>query len=69
MEPTLESISDYNQLSGEKKKVVWSVVIIGLLIGVGYTVASKVFTAKSESLSVKEAFVSTPFGTSEIPIK
>ncbi|MEA1917025.1 MAG: hypothetical protein U9N42_05780 [Campylobacterota bacterium] len=32
-EPTLESIEDYNTLKGEKKRVVWTVIIVGLIIG------------------------------------
>ncbi len=38
-EPTLQSISDYNTLSGEKRKTVWAVIIAGLIIGVAYSVA------------------------------
>ncbi len=37
-EPTLESISDYDTLQGEKKKVVWAVILAGLLMGVIYTI-------------------------------
>lgn len=35
-EPTLESIEDYDTLKGEKKKVVWAVILVGLLMGVIY---------------------------------
>ncbi|MEO1953418.1 MAG: hypothetical protein ABGW74_01795 [Campylobacterales bacterium] len=38
-EPTLENIEDYNELKGSKKKVVWAVVVTGLILGVIYTVA------------------------------
>jgi len=68
MEPTLEDISDYNTLQGDKKRTVWLVVVIGLLIGFGYTIASKVFTP-NDTITVKEAFVTTPFGTHEMPVK
>jgi len=68
MEPTLEGIEDYNQLKGEKKKIVWIVVIVGLLIGVGYTVASKIFQA-DDAITVKEAIVTVPFGKHEMPIR
>ncbi len=37
-EPTLESISDYDTLQGEKKKVVWAVILAGLLMGVIYAI-------------------------------
>ncbi len=69
MEPTLESISDYNELKGEKKKTVWTVIIVGLLIGAGYLVASKVFNAEDEALPVKEKIVTIPFGTTAMPVK
>ena len=68
MEPTLEDISDYDTLQGEKKRVVWMVIIIGLLIGVGYTLASKLFTP-DDAIIVKEAFVTQPFGRHEMPVK
>jgi hypothetical protein len=68
MEPTLESISDYDTLKGEKKRVVWMVVIIGIVIGIAYTVAAKVFTP-DDAISVKEAFVTRPFGRHEMPVK
>ena len=37
-EPTLENIDDYDTLKGEKKKVVWAVIMAGLFMGVIYTV-------------------------------
>ena len=36
-EPRLEDIGDYNTLQGEKKRVVWTVIIVGILLGVVYT--------------------------------
>jgi hypothetical protein len=69
MEPTLESISDYDTLKGEKKKTVWIVIVIGLLIGVGYLVASKVFNAEDETIPVKEKIVAAPFGANTMPVK
>ncbi len=32
-EPTLSSIEDYNTLKGEKKRIVWAVILGGLIIG------------------------------------
>ncbi len=37
-EPRLEDIGDYDTLKGEKKKVVWAVILAGLLMGVIYAV-------------------------------
>lgn len=42
-EPTLESIEDYDTLKGEKKKVIWAVVIASLIMGVIYTIASSYY--------------------------
>ncbi|MBA1432268.1 MAG: hypothetical protein FAF04_01425 [Epsilonproteobacteria bacterium] len=69
MEPTLESISDYNTLQGEKKRVVWAVIIVGLLIGAGYTIAAKVYNAEDEMIPVKEKFETVPFGVHTMPVK
>ena len=35
-EPRLEDIGDYDTLKGEKKKVVFAVILAGLLMGVMY---------------------------------
>lgn len=32
-EPTLETIEDYDTLKGEKKRIVWIVILAGLAIG------------------------------------
>ncbi len=69
MEPTLESISDYDTLEGEKKKIVWRVIIVGLLIGAGYTIVAKVYNAKDETIPVKEKFKTALFGVHTVPIK
>jgi hypothetical protein len=69
MEPTLESISDYNKLEGEKRKTVFAVIIIGLIIGMGYYFAAKIFNAQDEIIPVKEEFVTVPFGTHTMPVK
>ena len=33
MEPRLESLEDYNGLHGQKKKIVWGVIFIGVFLG------------------------------------
>jgi formate/nitrite transporter FocA (FNT family) len=67
-EPTLEDISDYDTLKGEKKKIVWTVIIAGLIIGVGYYVASKVYTDEGDAINVKDAITIVP-GAKSIPVK
>ena len=42
-EPRLQDISDYNKLSGEKRRIVWAVVIAGLIIGSIYLAAKSYY--------------------------
>ncbi len=58
-EPTLESIEDYNSLKGDKKKVVWAVVIAGLVMGVIYVIVSGIY-GQEESISVDKAYKTVP---------
>jgi hypothetical protein len=58
-EPTLESIDDYNKLKGEKKRVVWAVVIAGLIMGVIYAVAVSLYD-KEEPNSTDAAYKTVP---------
>ncbi|QOP41599.1 hypothetical protein [Sulfurimonas marina] len=59
-EPTLETISDYDTLKGEKKKIVWAVVIAGLIIGSAYVIASKIFTNAEDNIQVEQKIKSIP---------
>lgn len=59
-EPTLQSIGDYDTLKGEKKKIVWAVIIAGLIIGSAYVIASKVFTNAEDNIEVQETIKSIP---------
>ena len=38
-EPRLQDMGDYNTLKGEKKRIVWAVIIAGLIIGSIYVIA------------------------------
>ncbi len=42
-EPRLQDIGDYNTLSGEKGRIVWAVIIAGLIIGTIYLAARMYF--------------------------
>jgi len=53
-EPRLEDIGDYNTLKGEKKKVVWAVIIISLIIGSIYVIASKSYGTVEDSLKIED---------------
>jgi len=67
-EPRLEEIGDYNGLKGEKKRVVWAVVIAGLLIGTIYTIAYKVYDNTPDAIPVKNEIKVVPTGNS-IPVE
>jgi len=54
-EPRLEDISDYNALKGEKRKMVLSVIGIGLVLGIAYLLAYNVFDNKADTLDVQES--------------
>ena len=58
-EPTLEDIEDYDTLKGEKKRVIWAVVIASLVIGVIYVVASSYY-AGEEPTSVDKSYKKVP---------
>lgn len=49
-EPTLEAIEDYKTLSGEKRKIVWAVVISGLIIGSIYAGAKSYYGTVDDEL-------------------
>jgi len=59
-EPRLEDIGDYNSLKGEKKKVVWAVIIVGLLLGVIYVIAYSIYDNKEETLPVEKSLKNIP---------
>ena len=58
-EPTLESIDDYNTLSGEKKKVVFAIVISGLIMSVVYAIATSIYNHE-EPTSTDKTFQKVP---------
>ena len=67
-EPELETMDDYNTLTGEKKKIVWTVIIVGILIGVGYTIAAKVFVDKGDAIKTNDPISIVPPSKS-VPVK
>lgn len=54
-EPRLENIEDYNTLKGEKKRVVWAVILAGLIIGLVYVVVSAVYGPTEDSIAVEKS--------------
>ncbi len=59
-EPTLSSIEDYDTLKGSKKKVVWAVIISGLLIASIFLVAKMVYGDVEDSVPVSEKIGKVP---------
>jgi hypothetical protein len=60
-EPTLESIGDYDTLKGSKKKVVWGVIIAGIVIGVAYLGVFYSFGKVDDSIKVESSLQKIPF--------
>ena len=53
-EPTLESIEDYNELKGEKKRIVWAVIIAGLIIGGIYAGAKAMYATVDDEIQTEK---------------
>ena len=58
-EPRLEDIGDYNTLKGEKKKVVWAVILAGLLMGAIYSLVYS-FDEVDDAIKVNDAIKIMP---------
>ena len=59
-EPRLEDISDYDTLKGSKKKVVWSVIVVGIVLSILYTFAAEKFDGGKENIKVQESIKTIP---------
>ena len=59
-EPTLDKIGDYHTLSGEKRRVVWAVIIAGLLIGAVYTAAKTAYATVDDEAPTSEQIGRVP---------
>ncbi|MFA6138248.1 MAG: hypothetical protein WC667_09195 [Sulfurimonas sp.] len=59
-EPRLEDISDYNTLKGGKKKVVWAVILTGLLMGGFYLVVYNLYDNKSDTIKIEDPIKAVP---------
>jgi len=59
-EPTLSSIEDYDTLKGSKKRVVWAVIISGLIIGAIFVTAKFVYGGVEDSIVVNESIGKVP---------
>ena len=59
-EPRLEAIEDYDTLKGEKKRVVWAMVLAGFIIGAIYVVASSLLTNGDDAIQTQESLKNIP---------
>ena len=59
-EPTLNDISDYNTLEGEKKRVVWAVIIAGIILGVIYVAAMKIYNNSEDDIVTNDIITKVP---------
>ena len=53
-EPTLSAIEDYHTLSGEKRRIVWAVILAGLIIGGIYAAAKIAYGDVSDEAPTTE---------------
>jgi hypothetical protein len=59
-EPRLEDISDYNTLKGGKKRVVWAVVLAGLLMGAFYLFVYNLYDNKGDTIKIDDPIKAVP---------
>lgn len=59
-EPRLEDIGDYDTLKGEKKKVIYAVVLAGLTIGLIYSIAYNYYDNSAENLAQEKSYQAVP---------
>lgn len=60
-EPSLETITDYNELKGEKKKTVIKVLLAGLIMGLLYVAVNYFFGDVSDNLNVTDSVKTVPY--------
>jgi len=53
-EPTLESIEDYDTLKGSKKRTIWLVIVVSLLVGTVYAVVSQKFSDVDDKIEIQD---------------
>jgi len=58
-EPRLQDIGDYNTLKGEKRRIVWAVIIAGLIIGTVYSVA-RAYYVPDDAISIDDPITEVP---------
>jgi len=59
-EPTLRAIEDCDTLQGSKKRTVWTVIVIGLIIGSLFTGAKIYYGQVDDALPTQDAIGKVP---------
>jgi len=59
-EPSLSSIEDYDTLKGSKKRIVWSVIISGLILGALFVGAKIYYGEVDDTIHVQDAIGKMP---------
>jgi len=60
-EPTLEDISDYDNLQGDKKKTVMIVIFTGILMGILYVGVNYFYGSVDDNLNVTDSVKTVPY--------
>jgi len=59
-EPTLNSIEDYDTLKGSKKRIVWTVIIVGLLLGAFFAGVKMYYGEANDAIPVQDTINKVP---------
>ncbi len=58
-EPRLQDMGDYNTLAGEKRRIVWAVILAGLIIGTIYF-AARMYFVPDDMIKTDDSIVKVP---------
>jgi hypothetical protein len=59
-EPTLNKIDDYNSLAGEKRRIVWAVIVAGLVLGTIFAAAKTYYGSVDDEIVTTEKIGKVP---------
>jgi predicted secreted protein len=59
-EPSLESISDYDTLKGQKRKVVRAVILAGIILGIVYVLVDYKYGSVDDSIVIQDSIKDVP---------
>ena len=53
-EPSLESIEDYDTLKGSKKRTIWTIIVLSLLVGAVYATVSQKYSSVDDKIEIQD---------------